>query len=541
MTVILGYFRGCVLEDLRPCTKIDEISQTFLDPVVLSYILLKQKVIAGNIRAELSKALEKIFDYAEKEVEENKITYIVIKTSNSSLRILSHGRLIISAMYEDKGGKILSGSNAVSALLNELVRENPLIRYTVATISPEDLPESLREQILGCISEKEVKHPPYVWLNKMLYDLYIEKIVDEKDPHFYVLKAKDKYSNLYLAYIPKFEILTGEEKLVQSTQTALSSLVKQVAVSLELYQVNENILGSGLRKLGYDPNLSRKVVQYKKYIYTPRAVIILKDKFTDKEYVETPPLFLFDYPDLGSVSEYFAKAKPTPKDMLYIGLSVSGVLAIMHILGYVHMNVKTDTIILKKLEEDVFNYIPILRGLSRASRILGETTELLSPEPEYSDPLSLLTGRASYIYDVYSLGITLYRLIMGRLLDTRLLLNFLILKYLYGSPVPLKVFIDKNKELASIYMKLDKIIRKIVGMRTKGVPEEMVREIISAVIDVEKARYKELRRLISSELAAIIEFSLSLDPNKRFKDAVVLWLKLIDIAKCMGLSEIIPV
>ncbi len=529
------------MEDLRPCTKIDEISKAFLDPVILSYILLKQKVVAGNIRGELSKALERIIEYAESAIKENKITYIVIKTGTSSLRMLTFGRLIISAMYEDKNGRTLAGSNAVSVLLNELVRENPIIRYTVAIISPEDLPESLKEHVLECISEKEVEHPPYVWLNKMLYDFYIEKIIDEKDPYFYILRAKDRYNNLYLAYIPKLEILKGEEKLIQTTQTALSGLVKQVAISLELYQVNENTLKTGLRKLGYDQSLSRKIIQYKKHICTPKAVIILKDKFTDNEYVETPPLFLFDYPVFGSVSEYFAKTKPSPKDILYIGLSVSGVLSIMHTLGYIHMNIKAESIILGKLEKGVFNYIPILSGFSRTSRILGETAELLSLEPEYSDPLSLLTGRASYAFDVYSLGITLYRLITGKLLDTHLLLNFLILKYLYGSPVPLKVFIDKNRELTPFYMKLDKIIKRIANVKAKGIPKGMLNEIVSIISDAEKTKYKELRRLVGSELAAVIEYSLSLDPSKRFKDAINLWLKLIDMAKSMGLSEILPV
>jgi serine/threonine protein kinase len=479
--------------DFKPYLKIDEASKEFIDPVVLSYVLLRQKVIAVNKREKLLDCLNYLKNKSVEYLKNNSVVYVVIKSIDSKwvFRIIFAGIHVISIVYETKDGMQLIGGLAFNALVKEIYPQNPPVKYNVGVITIDNLPEPLRKHVEESLAEKVKNNPPYIWINKILYDIYIEKVITDKGAYMYVLLGKDKFNRKYAVKIPREKTVDGKPLAVSSNSNALNEVLKGIINSLEVYSTTRDALRKGLISRGYEEYYAEQLIYYRKYILRPRAIIMLRTVYTEDEYVESPPMILEDYANMGDLDSKIKKKTFNQRELAFIALRLAGALALIHVNHFIHMDVKPQNILLIEDDTEPYGYAPLLGDFVGLPHMFDTVIELKKSTPEYADPIALIRGRASYNYDVYSMGITLYYAATGKKPRGRILLNLLTLKNIYGTPVPLRVFLIENPDLVQYSRRMEALFREYNNKKHKIPVESFIMQLLSIIEDYDKEQLRE--------------------------------------------------
>lgn len=528
--------------EFKPFTKIDDASKEFIDPVVLSYILLKQKVLIVNKKAKLVKCLNYLKNKSVEALKQNSILYLVIKSIDSrwTIRSIVAGTLIISMVYETKDGVQLVGGLAYNTLFKEIYPNNPVVKYNVGVITIDSLPDTIKVYVEESLREKREEKPPYIWVNKVLYDLYIEKIVTDKGAYMYVLLGKDKFEHRYAVKIPREKTVDGKPLAISTNTNALNEVLKGIINSLEVYSSTKDSIRKGLVSRGYDEYYADQLILYRKYILRPRAIIMLRTSFTEEEYIESPPMILEDYANLGDLDTKI-KSKPlNQRELAFLAIRLAGASALVHINHFIHMDIKPQNILLIEDEGEPYGYAPLIGDFVGLPHIFDSVIELKKSTPEYADPIALVRGRASYNYDVYSLGITLFYAATGKKLKSRILLNLLTLKNIYGTPVPLRVFLVENPELVQYARRLEALYHEYNSKKHKIPVETFVTQLLTIIEDYDREQIKIIDKALPSKLANVIKKSITLSETDRYQDSVALWLDLLNNIKELGYTNLIP-
>ncbi|ADI31390.1 protein kinase domain-containing protein [Staphylothermus hellenicus] len=528
--------------EFKPFTKIDKASKEFIDPVVLSYVMLKQKIIAVNKRAKLVNCLNHLKNKSVEVLKQNSILYVVMKSIGSkwTIRSIIAGTLIIAMVYETKDGVQLIGGLAYNTLSKEIYPKNPVVKYSVGVIPIDALPDNIKVYIEESLREKREEKPPYIWVNKVLYDLYIEKILTDKGAYMYVLLGRDKFEHRYAVKIPREKTVDGKPLAVNTNTNALNEVLKGIINSLEVYSATRDSIRKGLASKGYDEYYADQLILYRKYILRPRAIIMLRTSFSDEEYLESPPIILEDYANLGDLDTKI-KSKPLDqRELAFLAVRLAGALALVHINHFIHMDIKPQNILLIEDGAEPYGYAPLLGDFVGLPHVFDSIIELKKSTPEYADPIALVRGRASYNYDVYSLGITLFYAATGKKLKSRILLNLLTLKNIYGTPVPLRVFLVENPELVQYARKLEALYHEYNSKKHKMPVETFVTQLLSIIEDYDREQIKIIDKALPSRLANIIKKSIILNETDRYQDSVSIWLDLLNSIKELGYTNLIP-
>ena len=527
---------------LRPYTQIDEASKIFMDPVVLSRILLHQKIIIANKREKLVNALRSIIEKSTEAVKNNSILYTVIKSIEKSwvFRAVLAGKIVVSIIYEEGTGHQEGGGIAYNRLVKEVYPNNPMIRYSIGTLLIDDLPDPLKDHIHKSISEKLKDKPPHIWLNKLVYDIYLEKIITDKGSYMYVLLGRDKFEHRYAIKIPREKSVDGKPLAVGSTGNALSELLSGLLNSLEISVLTKDDIKKLLTLEGYDSSLAEQLIHYRKYILRPRAIIMLRDTYSQEEYVEAPPMIIEEYANLGDLDTKIRKKPLNNRELLFVALRIAGALALTHLSHLVHMDVKPQNILLREDEKEPYGYAPLLSDYVGLQHLYDHLVELKKSTPEYADPISLIRGKTSYSYDVYSLGTTLYYAATGRKLYSRILVNLMTMKYIYGSPVPLRVFLLDNPELVQYAKKMELMYKEYISKKKTINTTIFIEQILKLIEDYDRKQLEELKKTINTRIAKVIMKSLSLDENTRYRSAVDFWKDLVRVTRELGYTNLLP-
>lgn len=528
--------------DFKPFTKIDEASREFIDPVVLSYILLKQKVLIVNKRDKLLNCLKYLKNKSVESLKQNSVLYVVIKSADTkwTIRSIFAGTLIISIVYETRDGMQLIGGLAYNTLSKEIYPQNPIIRYNVGLVSIDNLPDTIKAYVEESVREKVEAKPPHVWLNKILYDIYIEKLITDKGAYMYVLLGRDKFEHKYAVKIPREKTVDGKPLAVSTNNNALNEVLKGIINSLEVYSVTRDALRKGLVSKGYDEYYAEQLIYYRKYILKPKAIIMLRTTYTEDEYVESPPMILEDYANLGDLDTKIRKRPLNQRELSFIAIRLAGALALIHINHFIHMDIKPQNILLIEDEKEPYGYAPLLSDFVGLPHMFDSVIELKKSTPEYADPIALVRGRASYNYDVYSLGITLFYASTGKKLKSRVLLNLLTLKNIYGTPVPLRVFLIENPELVQYARRMESLYREYSSKKRKIPIETFITQLLTIIEDYDKEQLKMIDKKLPRKLAGIIKRSITLNETDRYQDSVAMWIDLLNTIKELGYTNLIP-
>ncbi len=527
--------------ELNAYSKIDDASREFVDPVNLSYILLNQEMLATNKRLRLGEAIDFIKKVSVEESKKGRAVYVVIKDMRSewSIRLLVNSTTVIAIIYEPKKGSQMIGGLAYNLLVKELYPKNTMVRLNAGSISHENLPEALKTHVEESIREKVSAKPPHIWLNKVLYDIYIDRILTDKGAYMYVLHGKDSFGREYAVKIPREKTIDGKPLAVGSRTHGLTEVLRGILNSLEVAESTKESIRKSLVSKGYDEMLADKLVHYRKYILKPKAVIILRDHYTEEEYVSMPPMVLEEYAGMGDLDTRIKKKPLSAHELAFLGLRLTGALALIHVNHYLHMDIKPQNILLVEDISEPYEYLPLLADFVGLPHLFDSITELKKSTPEYADPIALIRGRTSYNYDVYSMGITLFYAATGRKLMNRILVNLLILKYIYGATVPLRVFLVENPKLVQKARRLEELFKRYNSGRKMAI-EAFISQVLSMIEDDDREETKIIRKRTSPKLAAVIEKATTLNETERYPDGIAFWMDFLKAVRDLGYTNLIP-
>jgi len=529
------------LKEFKQYSLIDDASREFSDPVTLSRILLNQTIIVINKKDRLINCLREIKKKSIEALKEKNMVYMNIRSENNqwSIRGLLIGGILLSLIYEDFRENVeLHGSLAYDSIYRNIYVENPIIRCSLGLIPLIQLPDKIKDHAEKAIHEVKGANPPHIWLNKYLYDIFIEDIISDKGAYMHVLRGRDKFNRRYAVKIPREKTIDGKPLAVNSEPSTLAEVLKGVMNSLEVSLITRDNLKKGIVSHGYDEVYADQLIHYRKYILRPKAIIVLRNTFTREEYYETPPLILEDYADLGDLDQRIRSKQLNHRELCFIAIRLAGALAIIHASHFIHMDIKPQNVLLLDDESEPYGYAPLIGDFVGSPHIFDSFIELKKSTPEYADPLSLIKGRATYSYDVYSLGATLYYAVTRKKLRGRTLFNLIALKDLYGLTVPLKAYLVENPDLTSYSRKIESIFREFKSK--KKVDQKFIDSIISIINEVDHDAFEELDKKLPEQLTSIVKKMLILSEDTRYRDSIALWIDLVGAIKELGFSNLIP-
>ncbi len=529
------------MREFRRYENIDRASKEFVDPVILSQILLNQSIITANKKDRLINCLKNVKRKSIELLKNKNTVYIVIKADDGSwnLRGLVVGSTIVSLVFENVRENVeLVGTLAYETIIKEVYSRDPVVKYSIGVLPLTQLPESIKQHVFKSMEEKPGKEPPYTWLNRYIYDIYIEKVVSDKGAYMHVLLGKDRFDKKYAVKIPREKTIDGKPLTVNTDPSTLVEVLKGVINSLEVSLVTRDGLKKGLLSLGYDEVYVDQLLYYRKYILRPKALIVSRNIYTREEYYEMPPVILEDYADLGDLDQRIRKKELNQREILFLGIRLSGALAIIHASHFIHMDIKPQNVLLVSDDEEPYGYSPLISDFVGSPHLFNTYIELKKSTPEYADPLSLVRGKANYSYDVYSLGATLFYSVMRYKLRGRVLVNLIALKNLYGVAVPLKTYLIENPDLTKYSKKVDMLYHGFKNRKIKI--QDFIEELYSIIEEIDDESFKELNKKLPEPLATIIGKSLSLNETTRYRDSISLWIDFVNATKKLGYTNLIP-
>ncbi len=518
---------------------IDEASKVFIDPVIFSSILLK----LGNTitrKGEYRRVLEELVMYSMQAVKKNNIVYAKLSSIDNkwSMRVLSYGEYVIGCIYESIDiRQPVVGSLATEQLTHTFIAENPTVKLRAGEIPLDQIADQLKKHVEKCISEKKKSVPPYYWIGKIVYNLKIEKLITDKGAYMYVLEGRDIFGRKYAVKVPREKSTDGKPLAIGGSVEVLTEIMRGLLNSLEVALSNKESIKEELIRRGYSDVIADHLLKYRDYILRPRAIVLLRDLYSDEEYEEIPPIIIEEYADRGDLERRIKAKCFDSREIAYIGIRIAGALALAHVNRFIHMDVKPQNILLVSCEREAYGYKPLLTDFVGVHHLFGQSIELKKATPEYADPLALLRGMVNYSYDLYSLGNTLYYAYTGKKISSRILLNLVILKKYYGLPSPLKVFLVDHPDLVPIAHKLEALFSQYNRKKTGF--SQLVSMIEAIVVDADRRYLKELQTL-PERLYSLINRLVELDEEKRYPDAIALWVDFVKTLHEIGYTNLIP-
>jgi hypothetical protein len=123
------------------------------------------------------------------------------------------------------------------------------------------------------------------------------------------------------------------------------------------------------------------------------------------------PYIAMEYFEFGSLRDRVEREGPLPvRDVLRIGIKISGALAAAHEVGILHRDIKPQNILMSRYGEPALADF----GVAHLVDTLTMSTHSEALTPLHAAPEILQGGSAAKTCDVYSLGSTLYQLLSGQ-------------------------------------------------------------------------------------------------------------------------------
>ncbi len=506
------------MKEFSACLDLDQVSKLLQDPVVLASLLLRRGGATLVKSGEVRNLLRLLRDFSKERAQSGELVYARLSGDDWCFRIVVYQDVLSGIIYE-RGGSALLGFEAYSALSNVV---SGSARLVATAISLESVHPQLRDSVEKCLSRR-VSYPQ-AWLNKEVYRIRIEDVISVEGGYSYVLAARDSMGRRYALKVLKMS--GGEElDLVRAARTLRGYLE-----SLEVISTSIDELSTALENLGFDASIARELHPYRRYIATPRALLVMADVYDEGYYAEYPPAVLEDYADMGDLEEAVSRGIDE-RLALHVGIRVCGALALSHAVGVVHGDVKPRNVLLVSDSSEPLGLRPALSdfaGLGRPSAGL----RILRATPAYADPVSLSIGRASPSYDVYSLSMTLLYSLTRETPRPFIVASAALLRAMYGVPIDLTKLVSGSRDLEKLAVEC---VRSVTIPRV----EERRDTVINALRPFHSEVAERLRKSFG-RIGEVIARGLEPDLGRRYRNCVEMWLDLKRAFEESGFGDLVP-
>ncbi len=502
----------------------EEASKLLADPLIQLDITMNSTVLVFHKRVSSKDEFEKTILSALQKITGAQCLSVVVSfpKRRGEGRLLVCGDAVVASVYREGGvtGRVVAGEAAFRRIIEEIASSGAIV--DVMSVPRDKLHPQLRK-LAERAGEAAIPagRPPVVWLGSTLYGLKIERIVGEGGIS-YVLEGVSPSGERFAVKILRERSRLGAA-LAVGNRAAIESFARTGTSMMKMTFASRGVLEASLEDRGV-ANAREKVkviAGFSQNIIRVYGVYIPREEYnTLDEYVKAPPALIMELVDGVTLDRLENRIRPY--EARHIVFQVAGALALAHVMGFGHFDVKLQNVMVVQtgggmLRAKLFDFtaLPIDR---RRPPMLEEIT------PEYADPYSLLHGARAYpSYDVYSLGLMAYRLFYRKRPYARLALNYVVLKRVVprlaqsmerSLPPEARDYAKKFERLAATYTNPDEFLLAAQEML------DMVEPITPPPGQPEN-------------IVDILRKMLSLDPRRRYRDAFEL---LRDLGPLFGVT-----
>ncbi len=506
---------------LRISRVVDEASRLLADPLVQLDLTMNSSIVVYHKRVSSREEFENTVLSALRRLGAGECLIVVVSFKGGEGRLLLCGDAIVAAVYREGGVEAppLLGERAFTKILEEVASKTAIV--DAMSIPRDKMPPELRKLAERAgVAAVPAGRPPVVWLGSSLYGFKVERIIGEGGIS-YVLEGVAGGERYALKILRERSRLGAP--LAVRNRGAIESFARTGTAMMKMTFASRGVVEAALEERGV-LNVKEKVkvlTGFSENIIRVYGVYIPKHEYnTLEEYIKAPPTMVMELVE--GVTLDRVEASIRPYEARRVVFEVAGALALAHVLGFGHFDVKLQNVMMVRVGGGVvraklfdFTALPVDR---RRPPMLEEIT------PEYADPYSLLHGARAYpSYDVYSLGLMAYRLFYKKRPYARLALNYVVLKRVVPKlaesmarslPPETQDYIRKFERLAATYRDPDEFLMA-------------AQEILDVVEPIQPPPGQP------ENIVDILRRMLSLDPRRRYRDAFEL---LKDLGPLFGVT-----
>ncbi len=501
------------------------------DPVVLASLLLRRSGRSFMKMGIAKEVFNELISFSSS-AKEDSIVYAKVDAGTSTIRLVLVKNVVVAMVLENATGVKGLGNEILGQVIN-LTNSDARIRVIANEIPISMVDQRFANRALECY-KKALLGPLLMWRRRGLYGFVIEDIISDKGAFTYVMLTRGADGARYALKVFRDTTPDGKPVVLNSSEK-VRELTRSYIDVLKLWSLSEEELRIVLAEHGYDPNYATKLRYYVRYLSIPRALVVLRELLDRATYVEAPPVVVEEYADMGDLEGYVKSKKLDLREVLYVMVRLCGALALAHLVGIVHLDVKPRNILLFSSNEEPYGYTPKITDFSGARR-LDRGYELRKITPGFADPVALIMGYADPSYDVYSLALTAIFSLKGSFPSHRLAVNSVILTELYGYPLSLE-FVLEDPELSTFVKNLETMCASLKAGR---VNKSKVLEELDRLISKLDEKYIEELRSMPKLIVNVFRKALSLDRSKRYKNCFEMLLELISALQSEGFRDLIP-
>jgi len=167
-------------------------------------------------------------------------------------------------------------------------------------------------------------------------------------------------------------------------------------------------------------NLFLQEMQLLANLKHPGVVTIIDGNISKKDGKESKPWLVLDYIDGPHLNTYCIDNKLNTEEKLKLIINICDTLDFIHLRNVFHKDIKPQNILVKTINKVPY---PVLIDFGIAQDADQDQTELIFATQGYSSPEQIKNSNVDHKSDLYSMGILITEILIGKYFDLELFLN----------------------------------------------------------------------------------------------------------------------
>ncbi|ADV65215.1 protein kinase [Desulfurococcus mucosus DSM 2162] len=480
---------------LRTHKYLNEASEIFSDPLNLAMLVRKVTIIEPEREAGCGEAFSLLVETSRRVLSERKsVVYSILRydRKRKSLRLILAGDLVLALLGESPG-VLVKGDEAYRLLLEASSAPGALCSIVVGEVNPDALPQQLKSILEDALRTRIVF--PDAWVNRVIHGFKASSVLPG-DEYSFRLDALDPAGMRYLITVPRWDQPNSGMLLLNAADALGFQLLAQE--SLRRPQLGE-----------VDAETLKRLAFFTRYMAPCRGIIAEYGGMDEQKYLDTPPCIIEAYEGGVSLYERLKSGGLDANDSLLILHRFSGLAAVMGLLGYGLNTLRPSDIWLVEDKSEPTGHRFLLTGCSNVQR-LDSPYRGLYRGLETIDPLTLVTGRLTWMSSMFTASSTALLVLLGKPVTPYLQLNLAILQTLHGVKAQLPGEPGLEEYVKNARGILEQLLKGEIDHREAlRSLDKLVEEEFSRIIEL-------LKNKIGAKTSEYLARTLSLNPDRRY-------------------------